>query len=230
MRLFFKILNYVFAVLSLLVIGFMLGRKYDIAIDENDKLIGVEYSTNELKIRRLVSLIDSQYMDEVNSDSLVDKAINQIIGQLDPHSTYLSKKDLQQVTQEMSGHFNGLGIKVRKIEDTLTITQVLPQSPNYELLFIGDKILKIDSVNLSGLSSDNAQVLFKENQSNQLALRIKRDNEELDINAKKGEVKLPSVVAQFKINQDIGYIKLVRFAENSAKEIHDALLNCLHSG
>ena len=225
MRLFFKILNYVFAVLSLLVIGFMLGRKYDIAIDENDKLIGVEYSTNELKIRRLVSLIDSQYMDEVNSDSLVDMAINQIIGQLDPHSTYLSKKDLQQVTQEMSGHFNGLGIKVRKIEDTLTITQVLPQSPNYELLFIGDKILKIDSVDLNGLSADNAQVLFKENPSHQLSLRIKRENKELDINAKKGEIKLPSVVAQFKINQDIGYIKLVRFAENSAKEIHDALLN-----
>ena len=113
MRLFFKILNIVFAVICLLIIGFMLGRKYDIAIDENDKLVGVQYSANELKIRRLVSLIDSQYMEEVNSDSLVDNAISQIIGQLDPHSTYLNKKDLQRVTQEMSGHFEGLGIQVR---------------------------------------------------------------------------------------------------------------------
>src|SRR5690606_35752137 len=127
MRTFLKILNVVLIALTVLIIGFMLGRKYDIAIDQNDNLLGLEYSANEQKIRRLVSLIDDQYMEEVNTDSLVDNAINQIIGQLDPHSTYLNKEALLRVTQEMSGSYKGIGAQIRKIDDTLTVTQVLPQ-------------------------------------------------------------------------------------------------------
>lgn len=208
----------------------MLGRKYDIAIDENDKLIGVEYSANELKIRRLVSLIDSQYMDTVNSDSLVDNAISQIIGQLDPHSTYLNKKDLRKVDQEMSGHFEGLGIHVRKIDDTLTVTKVLPQSPNYGLISFGDQVISIDSVDISTLSSDNANQLFKESASKEVNLQIKRNGSLLNLVTQKGDVPLPSVVAHFKIDENLGYIKLVRFAENSAREVHNALLDLKKDG
>ena len=201
----------------------MLGRKYDIAIDENDNLVGLEYSANEQKIRRLVSLIDDQYMEEVNTDSLVDNAINQIIGQLDPHSTYLNKDALLRVNQEMSGSYKGIGVQIRKIEDTLTITQVLPQSPNFGQLRLGDKVLKIDSVELGEMSSDNAQKLFREIQSNKVNLTLKREKSDTVIQAKKGDIALPSMISHFKINQDLGYIKLVRFAEHSAEEVHLAL-------
>jgi carboxyl-terminal processing protease len=223
MRVFLKILNAIFIALILIVIGFMLGRKYDIALDENDNLVGLEYSANEQKIRRLVSLIDNQYMEEVNTDSLVDNVINNILGQLDPHSSYLNKEVLQTVTQQMSGNFKGIGIQVRKINDTLTITQVLKESPNYGNLFIGDKIIKIDSLNILGMSSDNAQSIFKQKDVNKISLTIKRENFIQEVEAKKGNVPLPSVVSAFKIKEDIGYIKLIRFAEKSADEMHDAL-------
>src|SRR5690606_21720768 len=101
MRLFFKIANIIMIILIIFIAGFMVGKKYDIAIDENDQLVGLEYSANEQKIRRLVSLIDDQYVEEVNTDSLVDNAINQIIGQLDPHTTYLNQKSLEQITRQM---------------------------------------------------------------------------------------------------------------------------------
>ncbi len=223
MRTFLKILNIVLISLTVLIIGFMLGRKYDIAIDENDKLVGLEYSANEQKIRRLVSLINDQYMEEVNTDSLVDNAINQIIGQLDPHSTYLNKDALQRVTQEMSGTYKGIGVQIRKIEDTLTITQVLPISPNFQNLLLGDKVLKIDSINLLGMPSENAQKLFREINAEEVSLTVLRNNSETVIQAKKGDIPLPSVVSHFKIDQNLGYIKLVRFAEHSAEEVHDAL-------
>lgn len=223
MRLFLKILNVLFIVLILVVIGFMLGRKYDIALDENDNLVGVEYSANEQKVRRLLALINSQYMEEVNTDSLMDNVINQIIGQLDPHSSYLNKNSLQRISQEMSGSFKGLGVLVRKMDDTLTITQVLPNSPNFNRLFFGDKILKIDSVNVLGLNSDNAQTLFKENPTDYLNLTVLREGGVKTIKAKKGEVPLPSVTAYFMMDEDLGYIKLVRFAEHSAEEFHRAL-------
>lgn len=230
MRTFLKILNVVLIALSVLIIGFMLGRKYDIAIDENDNLVGLEYSANEQKIRRLVSLIDDQYMEEVNTDSLVDNAINQIIGQLDPHSTYLNKEALLRVTQEMSGSYKGIGVQIRKMDDTLTVTQVLPHSPNFRNLRLGDKILKIDSVDLGEMSSENAQKLFREIDADQVALTIFRDKSDTVILANKGDVPLPSVVSHFKIDQDLGYIKLVRFAERSAEEVHDALRDLKNQG
>src|SRR5690606_4034371 len=230
MRTFLKILNIVLIVLIILLAGFMLGRKYDIAIDENDNLVGLEYSANEQKIRRLVSLIDDQYMEEVNTDSLVDKAINQIVGQLDPHTTYLNKEALQKVTREMSGSYKGIGVQIRKIDDTLTITQVLRQSPNFSNLMLGDKLLKIDSVDLAGMSSDNAQKIFTEINSDEVALSLLRNNLELTVKAKKGDVPLPSVVSHFKIDENLGYIKLVRFAEHSAEEVHDALQDLQKQG
>lgn len=230
MRLFLKIVNAVFIALILIVIGFMLGRKYDIALDENDNLVGLEYSANEQKIRRLVSLIDNQYMEEVNTDSLVDNVINQILGQLDPHSSYLNKETLEKVTQQMSGSFKGIGIQVRTIDDTLTITQVLPYSPNYRNLLIGDKILNIDSVNILGMSSDNAQTLFKAKDSETINLTLLRNGKLQVVKANKGDVPLPSVVASFKITQDLGYIKLSRFAERSAEEVHAALEDLTQKG
>src|SRR5690606_27069093 len=230
MRTFLKILNLVLMVLIILLAGFMLGRKYDIAIDENDKLVGLEYSANEQKIRRLVSLIDDQYMEEVNTDSLVDKAINQIVGQLDPHSAYLNKETLKKVTREMSGSYQGIGVQIRRMDDTLTITQVLRQSPNFQNLMIGDQVLKIDSVNIVGMSSENAQKIFNEINSEEVALTLKRNSGEIIVNAKKGNVPLPSVVSHFKINENLGYIKLVRFAEKSADEVQDALKDLKNQG
>jgi len=230
MRTFLKILNVVLIALTVLIIGFMLGRKYDIAIDENDNLVGLEYSANEQKIRRLVSLIDDQYMEEVNTDSLVDNAINQIIGQLDPHSTYLNKEALLRVTQEMSGSYKGIGAQIRKIDDTLTVTQVLPHSPNFRNLRLGDKILKIDSVDLGEMSSENAQKLFREINADQVALTIFREKSDTVVQALKGDIPLPSLVSHFKINEDLGYIKLVRFAEHSAEEVHDALRDLKKQG
>ena len=217
-------------ILIIFIAGFMVGKKYDIAIDENDKLVGLEYSANEQKIRRLVSLIDDQYVEEVNTDSLVDNAINQIIGQLDPHTTYLNQKSLEQVTRQMSGSYDGLGIVVQNIEDTLTITQILNSSPNFNKLILGDKILKIDSVSTKGLSSESAQTIFKEKNSDEVELTVLRNNKTISIPLKKGKIPLPSVVADFMIDQKTGYIKLIRFAEHSAEEIHDALENLKNKG
>src|SRR5690606_32967992 len=131
MRLLFKIINIILMVLIIFIAGFMIGKKYDIAVDENDKLVGLEYSDNEQKIRRLVSLIDNQYIEDINTDSLVDKTINQMLSQLDPHTTYLDKKSIQRVTQEMSGSFHGIGIQVKSYRDTIVVLTVLPESPNF---------------------------------------------------------------------------------------------------
>ncbi len=223
MRLFFKILNIVLIVLIIFIAGFMVGKKYDIAVDENDKLVGLEYSANEQKIRRLVSLIDNQYIENVNTDSLVDKAITQMLGQLDPHTTYLDKKAIQRVTQEMSGSFQGIGIHVKSYNDTIVIARVVPESLNFGKLISGDRILKIDGIDISDLSTAQATALLKGGNKSEISLTVLRNKSIIDIEAKKGNLPLPSVVSSFMINDEMGYIKLIRFAEKSADEVHAAL-------
>lgn len=201
----------------------MVGKKYDIAVDENDKLVGLEYSANEQKIRRLVSLIDNQYIENVNTDSLVDKAITQMLSQLDPHTTYLDKKSIQKVTQQMSGSFYGIGVQVKSYHDTIVITRVMPESKNLNTLLAGDRILKIDGIDISELNAEQATALLKGGTQSEVGLTILRNKSLLNVEAKKGSLPLPSVVSSFMINDDMGYIKLIRFAEQSAKEVHSAL-------
>lgn len=230
MQLFFKILNITLVVIILLLVGFMLGRKYDIAIDEDDNLVGLKYSANEQKVRRLLSLIDSQYMEQVNTDSLVDNVINQIVGQLDPHSTYLSKEMLEQADSEMSGNFRGYGIYTRKINDTLTITRVSKESPNTEKLFLGDQILLVDTLNVVGMNTEDLISILKKEKRVSTRFVVNRNNQPFEVNAIKGYIPLPSVTAHFMIDNELGYIKLVRFAENSATEVRQAILDLKKQG
>lgn len=223
MKKFLKIINIILIVFILLTAGFMLGRKYDLALDEDEKLVGIEYSANEQKIRRLVSLIDSQYMEDVNTDSLVDNAINQIIEQLDPHSNYLSKQDLERSEQEMKGHYRGLGISLGNIDDTLTIMGVLQESPNRGKIFIGDKIIKLNDTSVAGLTVDGATSILKESQKETQGLTILRNNELIEVDVVKREISLPSVTSAFMVDENLGYLKLERFAEHSDEEVHDAL-------
>lgn len=223
MRLFFKILNTILIILIIFIAGFMVGKKYDIAVDENDKLVGLEYSANEQKIRRLVSLIDNQYIETVNTDSLVDKAITQMLSQLDPHTTYLDKKSIQRVSQQMSGSFEGIGVQVKSYQDTIVITKVMPESKNLDRLIAGDRILKIDGIDISELNADQATALLKGGNATEVNLTILRNKSLLNVTAKKGSLPVPSVVSSFMLNKDVGYIKLIRFAEQSAKEVHSAL-------
>lgn len=223
MRTFFKILNIFLIVLIIFIAGFMIGKKYDIAVDENDKLVGLEYSANEQKIRRLVSLIDNQYIEDINTDSLVDKTITQMLSQLDPHTTYLDKKSIDRVTREMSGSFRGIGIQVSSRNDTLVITRVLPESPNFGKLIPGDRILKIDGTDILDLSEARATALLRGGNESGIGLTVWRDHSEINIEARKANLPLPSVIASFMINEKTGYIKLIRFAEQSADEIHSAL-------
>lgn len=230
MRQFIKIFNIVLIILMIFLIGFMVGKKYDIAIDENDNLVGLQYSDNEQKIRRLVSLIDNQYVDPVNTDSLVDNAIRQILLQLDPHTTYIDKNLSEKVSQDMSGSFSGIGIQVNDYNDSLLITRVLTDGPNFNNLFPGDRILKIDDVYVDELTATQATSLLKGGTKNSLPMVVWRGNQKVEVEVKKGSIPIPSVISTYMINREMGYIKLNRFAENSAKEVHSALENLIQKG
>ncbi|RLZ11915.1 S41 family peptidase [Faecalibacter macacae] len=230
MNKFFKILNIFLLSIILFLVGFLVGKKFDFAFDENDEIVGLQYSKNEQKIRRLVSLIDNQYVNNVNSDSLVDEAINFMVGKLDPHSTYLDKEMIKKANEELSGSYVGVGLQFRVINDTVVVTRMLPNSVNENLLRFGDRIVAINKESVTAENLKNFTGLLKGKINTEVNLAVIRDHIPLSINIKRVSVPVPTVVGEHMINDEIGYIKLTRFGEKSGDEVHSALKNLLDKG
>lgn len=230
MNKFFKILNIFLLTIIIFLVGFLVGKKFDFALDENDEIVGLKYSSNEQKIRRLVSLIDNQYVNEVNSDSLVDEAINFMVSKLDPHSTYLDKEMIKKANEELSGNYVGVGMQFRVLNDTAVVTRMLPGSPNHKLLKFGDRIVTIDKQNVTEANLKNFTKLLKGKNNTDVDLSIIRNHKPITVTLKRSSVPVPTVVGEHMINNEIGYIKLTRFGEKSADEVHSALKSLLGKG
>jgi len=231
MKKLFKILNILLISLILFLVGFLVGKKYDFAFDENDEIVGLQYSENEQKIRRLVALIDNQYVNDVNSDSLVDEAINFMIGKLDPHSTYLDKAKIKKSNEELSGEFSGVGLQFRVIEDTIVVSQMIKGTVNEDLLLFGDRILAVNKENVTqteGLKQFNT--LLKGKKNSNVSISILRNNQPLELTLKRTIVPVPTVTGKHMLTNDIGYIKLIRFNEKSGEEMHQALNELIDKG
>ena len=231
MNKFFKILNAILIALILFLVGFLVGKKYDFTYDENDEIVGLQYSNNEQKIRRLVSLIDNQYVNEVNSDSLVDEAINFMVGKLDPHSTYLSKEMLKRSNEELSGEFVGVGLKFRVVNDTAIVSYMMPGSPKTnEILKFGDRITRIENTSVVGDGLKQFNSLLKGKLSSQVEVEVLRANQLVKLKLTRARIPVSTVEGNHMITPDIGYLKLTRFTEKSASEFHEALESLLNRG
>jgi len=97
---------------------------------------------SEAKLKRLINYIEYEYVDDVNKDSLLDGAINEILSHLDPHSVYIPKENLQEIQESMQGNFKGIGIQFRMIHDSVTVLKVIEGGPSKKAgLLAGDRLL-----------------------------------------------------------------------------------------
>lgn len=211
-------------------LGYLAGKKYDIAIDENDDYLTISYSVNEQKMRRLMSLIDNYYVEHINTDSLVDETINYVVGSLDPHSVYLNKKSSQEVSQEMKGYYVGIGMEYIVHKDTITVTNLSQFSPNLEKLEFGDRIYKVDDSIVIGISTEKLKDIILGKPNSTLNLKIIRNNQKKNIKVKRSPIITPSVPLHYMINKSLGYIKIKKFSENTYAEFHHALLDLKSKG
>ena len=230
MNKFLKILNVFFVALILLLVGFVLGKKYDFTYDENNEIILLKTSKNEHKIRKLIALINDQYIGNVNSDSLVDDALNTMINKLDPHSTYLSKEMSKKSDEELNGEFSGLGVQFRIFEDTITVSRVFNDSPNQKILQFGDKIIGIKEQSLLGKNAEKFNSIVAKLTDTSIPIKILRNDKELSLNLTKKMIPIPTVEGKHMITKDLGYIRLIRFSDKSAAEVHAALQDLLNQG
>lgn len=203
----------------------------------NGKTLGLKMGTpsSEQKIKRLINYIEKDYVDNVNTNDLLDDAITKMLKKLDPHSVYIPKEELQAVTESMQGNFVGIGVQFRIIKDTITIIQPIKGGPSIKQgIKAGDRILMADNDTLYGKNVKNSYVLKtlkgKPNTTVNLQIYRKADNRIFNVDVNRGKINIKSVDVAYMLNDSIGYIKLDRFARNSYVEFKKSLKTLLKKG
>jgi carboxyl-terminal processing protease len=180
-------------------------------------------SAKRQKLNRLINFIDKEYVDEVNTDSIVDITVTSILENLDPHSAYISNQEYDFVQDNMRGDFVGIGISFYTIKDTIAVIRTLEKGPGEKAgLEAGDRILYADAIPLFGknMSNDSLTKILKGPANSKVNLKVKRlgVNDLLDFEINRGVVPLASVDAGYMVNDTLGYIKINRFAESTYSE------------
>ena len=215
-----------------LALGIFIGGK--LHFDDSPERL---FSTNSKKdkLNRLIDYIDYEYVDDIDTDSIVDVTVNNILGKLDPHSVYIPKEEMESVAENMKGDFVGIGISFNKVKDTVTIVRTIKDGPSDQKgLLAGDKILIANGDTIFGKRIPNADLVtrLKGEKGSKVDLTVYRKSEDriFDVTLKRGVVPIRSVDAQFMVNDDMGYLKINRFAESTFKEFKAALLNLQRNG
>ncbi|HAF78342.1 MAG TPA: peptidase S41 [Maribacter sp.] len=210
---------------SALALGFFIGGKLNFN-DSPERL----FSTNSKKdkLNRLIDYIDYEYVDDVNTDSIVDVTVNSILEKLDPHSVYISGKEMSSVADNMKGDFVGIGINFYSYHDTIAVIKTVKDGPSHAKgILPGDRILMADEDTLYGHDFPSEIIVDKlkgkEGTSVDLTVFRKSENRTFNVKVKRGIVPLKSVDAFYMLTKDMGYIKVNRFAESTYKEFKDAL-------
>ena len=217
-----------------IAIGILIGSTFNY----KNKSILSSSNANETKIKKLINFIQYDYVDKVDTDSLLDDAISNMLVKLDPHSVYIPKEELKRVTESMQGKFVGIGVSFLMHEDSVVVTSVIRGGPSEKAgIQDGDRILVADKDTLFGNSIINrAQLQEKEigsilgnrkvsdavmkslkgepETTVDLAIYRRSSDEILDIPISRGEVSIKSVSAFYMVNKTLGYIKVDRFCKN----------------
>ena len=180
------------------------------------------------KLGTALYLIDNFYVDTVNLDKVVEDAIVASLKELDPHSAYISKKDLEKANEPLVGSFEGIGVTFQLIRDTITVIGPTPGGPSEKVgIMAGDKFIKIDGEDAFGKKVDNEYVQkhLRGKKGTKVTVSVKRGNDKelMDFEIIRDKIPLNSINASFMMEKKIGYIKLDRFAQDSDKEFKSAM-------
>lgn len=180
------------------------------------------------KLNRLMTYLTEDYVDAINTDSLVRVVIEDVVSALDPHSVYIPAVERQALSESMQGNFEGIGVQFYMVEDSIAVVRVLEGGPSEKAgLQYGDRILMAnnDSLYSKQLSTDEIINKLKGPSGTPVELKVyrKRTDSLFTFKLKRGAVPLPSVPSVYMINEKTGYIQINRFSQTTYEEFQSAL-------
>ena len=226
-----------------IALGIFIGSTFNF----NNNAVLFSSNSKEAKIKRLINFIQYDYVDKVNTDSLLDDAITTMLAKLDPHSVYIPKDELQSVTESMQGKFAGIGVSFLIHEDSVAVSSVIKGGPSEKAgIKAGDRILIANADTLFGKSfikksgitkiergtidgnrkmSDAVMKALKGEPDTKVNVLVYRRsvNKKLNFAITRGDVSIKSVSAHYMINNTLGYIKVDRFARTTYDEFKQDL-------
>jgi carboxyl-terminal processing protease len=213
---------------ALLIAGMFIGKSLDFSGNRVDPLFVNKRTDAVEKLSQIIRLIDKEYVDTINKEQLVEKSIINILQGLDPHSTYISPKDLQGVNESLEGNFQGIGIEFNIFDDTIRVVSVIKNGPSDKAgLKAGDKIIKVEDKIVAGKKIKNKDVTtnLRGEEGTKVNVTILRGKPDklYTFAITRGEIPLYSVDASYMLDEATGYIKLNRFAETSYDEFMTAI-------
>ena len=208
-----------------MVIGIFIGTFFANRFSGN-RLSIINSGSN--KLNDLLHIVDDQYVDTVNVSDLVEKAMPTILSEFDPHSVYISQKDVQQANDDLKGSFFGVGIEFTIRKDTVHVQNVIANGPSERAgLQAGDKIVEIDGETFVGkdVTNDEAMHRLKGDKDTKVVIGIMRGKEKKvrQYTVIRGEIPMKSVTATYMLNDNTGYIKIRNFGDKTYPELLIAL-------
>ena len=187
---------------------------------------GMLQSSSRGQLQEVLDLIKGRYVDPVNTDSLREAAIDEMLSKLDPHSVYIPAKELKAVNEDLAGQFEGIGVEFNVFDDTLHILTVLKGGPSDKAgLKSGDKIIKVEGKTIAGkkLDTDEIKALLKGPNGSIVKITIDRANQQKEVAITRGYIPLYALDAAYMLNTETGYIRINKFSETTYEEFMAAL-------
>lgn len=210
-------------VIFALMVGILLGSNFNIRKRKTA-------ATNARdKVEEVFSLIEKEYVDRVDIDSLLEETIPLMLGNLDPHTAYIPAEDLQGVNDELDGSFSGIGISFQVMNDTITVLEVISGGPSEKVgLLPGDRIVEVNDTVMAGtgITSDDVMKTLRGPKDSQVKLDIKRTGAPglLTYTVTRGDIPVTSIDASYMIAPKVGYIKVNKFGRNTYAEFFTQML------
>ncbi|MDE7396181.1 MAG: PDZ domain-containing protein [Muribaculum sp.] len=205
-----------------IAIGFFLTRQ-------------ITLTDGQRKLAAILDLIDSEYVETVDLDSLLEQTYPDLLSNLDPHTVYIPASDLQSVNDDLDGSFSGVGISFTLHSDTITVNEVIPGGPSEKAgLMPGDRIVSVNDSIVAGKGITNTQVqkMLRGEKGTTVSLGIKRKTakEILNFDIVRGDIPVNTVLAEYIIEDKVGYIKVSKFGRTTYDEFLTALARLAGKG
>lgn len=187
------------------------------------------------KIQNMLGIIEDNYVDELDLDSMLENAIPDIIAQLDPHSEYISVNDLKAFNEDISGSFSGVGISFNMLTDTITVIEIISGGPAEKVgMLAGDRIITINDTVVTDQDWTDRQVISRlrgpKNTTVKLGVRRDTSPELLYFTVTRDDIPVNSVDAAYMIDDRTGYIKINKFSQTTYSETLTALTQLRNDG
>lgn len=207
------------------VVGIFVGNRF-FQFDSKSNTIFKMGGGN--KLDAVMQYINEAYVDTVNIQNLIEAAIPEVLAGLDPHSAYISAKDMELMGSDLDGHFGGIGVQFVLRNDTITVVNVVAGGPSQAVgILPGDRIISVNDTAFVGKDVTNEKVLrsLRGKTGTDVKLGIKRYNKDeiLDITVERGEIPVNTVDVSYQPAEKIGYIKISKFGSSTHQEFLNAL-------